>query len=105
MTVNSVPVGSHNFTGLPDNTTINITIAGHNMMSNSISFNFTSARTTAVDSKFTYCSLIFISFEAINYGSMYVCYKGYKCVRMDGHTYVCMHVRCDIRTYVGYTSK
>ena len=67
MTVNSVPLGSHNFTGLPDNTTVNITIAGLNMMLNSISVNFTSARTTAVDSKFAYCTYInFHFFEAIN---------------------------------------
>ena len=56
MTVNSVPVGSYNFTGLPDDTTYNITIAGLNMMSNDISFNFTSVRTTAVDSKFISCA-------------------------------------------------
>ena len=54
ITVNSVPVGSYNFTGLPDDTTSNITIIGLNVMSNSINSNFTSARTTAVDSKFTY---------------------------------------------------
>ena len=93
MTVNSVPVGSHNFTGLPDNTTINITIVGLNMMSNSISFNFTSAKITAVDSKFIYCTLNFL----FPWSRFHVCYKGYKCVRMDGHTYVCMHVRCNIR--------
>ena len=58
MTVNSKPVGSHNFTGLPDDTAYNITVAGLNMMSKSISFNFTSARTMAVDSKFTYCAYI-----------------------------------------------
>ena len=55
MIVNSGPVGSHNFTGLPDNTTFNISIVGTNMMSSSISSNFTSVKTTAADSKFAYC--------------------------------------------------
>ena len=62
MTVNSSPGRSHNFTGLPDNTTFNITIIGLNMMSNSISFNFTSARTTAVDSKF----ILYINFHFLS---------------------------------------
>ena len=66
MTVNSVPVGSHNFTGLPDNTTINITIIGLNMMLNSISFNFTSARTTAVDSKFISCAFSLSKWQVMN---------------------------------------
>ena len=66
MSVDSVPVGSHNFTALPDNATINITIAGRNMMSNSISFNFTSARTTAVDSKFISCTFSLSKWQVMN---------------------------------------
>ena len=43
---------SHNFTGLPDNTTFNVTVLGFNMMLKRIGLNFTSVRTMSVDSKY-----------------------------------------------------